>query len=61
MLENWTPEQYHAVHEYLTLCIEKSNKCSHCLLKHQDGTCFFAYGCFLNNNSFYREDKKSSL
>lgn len=57
MLENWTKEQQSAINEYLTACIKNNYKCAHCMLRHDDGTCFFAYDCFLNDKKYYREDE----
>lgn len=53
-MTNWTQDQLNALHQFLTICVKNSYRCSHCVNNHS-GVCFFAAECFQNDFNFYDE------
>lgn len=45
------------INNYLGYLISKSNKCSNCMLKHDDNVCFFASACFPNYDYYIKKEK----
>lgn len=57
MFNTWTQEQQDAIQEFLSQCINNSYRCAHCMLKHEDNSCYFAYDCFLNDGKHWTDDE----
>ena len=47
---------YTSINNYLMKCIQNNYHCQHCVKNH-DGTCFFAFECFMDNMRYYDEDE----
>lgn len=43
---------YTSINDYLMKCIKNNYHCQHCAKNH-DGTCFFAFECFMDNMKYY--------
>lgn len=43
---------YSSINDYLMKCIKNNYLCQHCANNH-DGTCFFAFECFMDNMKYY--------
>ena len=43
------------LNEYLLQVVQSTRKCNHCALRHDDGTCFFAYDCIKHDFYYYNE------
>ena len=46
---------YTGINDYLMKCIKNNYRCQHCANNH-DGTCFFAFECFMDNMKYYDDD-----
>ena len=47
-MTNYTKTQEKAINNYLTECIKNNHHCQHCA-KNDNGVCFFALQCFMND------------
>lgn len=45
-------KSYTSINDYLMKCIKNNYHCQHCAKNH-DGTCFFAFECFMDNMKYY--------
>lgn len=47
---------YTSINDYLMKCIKNNYRCQHCAKNH-NGTCFFAFECFMDNMKYYDDDE----
>lgn len=51
---------YTNINDYLMKCIKNNYHCQHCAKNH-DGTCFFAFECFMDDMKYYDEDDSNDI
>ena len=44
-----------AINDFLEETVIHNYRCAHCIFKHGDGTCYFAYECIKNDFQYYNE------
>ena len=52
---NYTREQEKVINDYLAVCIKNNYHCQHCA-KNDNGICFFAFQCFMNDMMHFDND-----
>lgn len=45
------------LNDYLWEVVANSSKCHECALCHADDSCFFAYGCIMDDFSFFTKEE----
>ena len=45
------------LNDYLWEVVANSSKCNECALCHADDSCFFAYGCIMDDFSFFTKEE----